>query len=229
MPLRRANESSRVTCERGAHYRPETPKCNQPNRLRDRRREVDRRTELPDRGNGEPLVHDEVYFRSRDEKSVTRMWLPDRVRPIEAVSLVAVDHHDDQQERVVPDLIVGRDFVSGLVVPNPLRDPRWLEEWNRSGHELVDQDGLRGLEELDHLICSLGEFHLADHRTYAYTLGMSRPHVCRRGASFGLRALGVRRRSRRRCGEGHRATAIAMRAGRSVQDPGPMSACRRCR
>jgi hypothetical protein len=103
-------------------------------------------------------------------KSVTRMWLPDRVRLIEAVSLVAVDHHDDQQERVVPDLIVGRDFVSGLVVPNPLRDPRWLEERNRSGYELADHDGLRGLEELDHLICSLGEFQLADYRTYAYTL-----------------------------------------------------------
>jgi hypothetical protein len=105
-------------------------------------------------------VHDEVYFRPRDEKSVTRVHLPDWMRPIEAVHAVVT----------VPDPILGREFVSGLVIPNPLRDPRWRDERQRSDADPNPFDSLYGLEELEYLICSLGEFHLADGRTYTYTL-----------------------------------------------------------
>lgn len=105
-------------------------------------------------------VHDEVYFRPRDEKSVTRVQLPAWTRPIEAVHALVT----------VPDPIIGRDFVSGLVIPNPLRDPRWREERQRRDPDLDSLNGLYGLEELEYLICSLGDFHLADGRAYTYYL-----------------------------------------------------------
>jgi hypothetical protein len=71
----------------------------------------------------------------------------------------------------VPDPILGRDFVSGLLIPNPLRDPRWHDERQRGGTGPDLFDSLYGLEELEFLICSLSDFHLAhDSRAYAYTL-----------------------------------------------------------
>jgi hypothetical protein len=99
-------------------------------------------------------VHDEVYFRPRSEKSVTRVEVPDWMRPLgDPIALVTV-----------PDPLLDRDFVRGLVVPNPLRDPRWRDNPKR-----YDLD-LRDLEDLEYLICFFGEFYLVgDDRTYTYT------------------------------------------------------------
>lgn len=100
-------------------------------------------------------VHDEVYFRPRSEKSVTRVEVPDWMRPIGDPCAVVT----------VPDPFLDRDFVRGLVILNPLRDPRWRDDPKR--HDL----GLGGLEDLEHLICFFGEFHpVRDGRTYRYTL-----------------------------------------------------------
>jgi Holliday junction resolvase len=106
-------------------------------------------------------VHDEVYFRPRDDKSVTRVRLPEWMQTIETTHALVT----------VPDLIAGQDFISGLVIPNPLRDPRWRTERRQDDAELNNLDRLNGLDELDYLVCSLGEFHLAnDGRAYTYSL-----------------------------------------------------------
>lgn len=100
-------------------------------------------------------MHDEVYFRPRSEKSVTRVAVPGWMRPIDDPCAVVT----------VPDPLLDRDFVRGLVIPNPFRDPRWRNDPTR--HEL----GLGGLEPLENLICLFGEFHpVGDGRTYRYTL-----------------------------------------------------------
>jgi hypothetical protein len=106
-------------------------------------------------------VHDEVYFRPRDAKSVNKVWLPDWMRPIEAVHGLVT----------VPDPLLERDFISGLVIPNPLRDPRWRDGLQRDDVELEYFDCLHGLEDPEYLICSLGDFHLTDDgRDYTYAL-----------------------------------------------------------
>lgn len=80
-------------------------------------------------------VHDEVYFQPRDAKSATQVWLPDWMRPIEAVRGLVT----------VPDAFLERNLISALVIPNPLRDPRWRHELQRDDVDLDYCDGLRGL------------------------------------------------------------------------------------
>ena len=106
-------------------------------------------------------VHDEVYFRPRDEKSVNRVRLPAWMLPIDSVHALVT----------VPDHLLGRRFVSGLVISNPFRDPRWTEELQQGGTDLPRLGSLRGLEGSEYLICSLSDFHPEDgDRRYAYTL-----------------------------------------------------------
>jgi hypothetical protein len=106
-------------------------------------------------------VHSEVYFRPRDAKSVTKAYPPFWMQRIDHVHSIIT----------VPDPLLGRDLVCGLVIRNPLRDPRWRDELQRSDSERADLDRLRGLESLDYLICSLLDFHEAhDGRTYSYGL-----------------------------------------------------------
>jgi hypothetical protein len=100
-------------------------------------------------------VHDNVYFRPREEKSIVRVEFPQWMRDIQTPRALVTTVDDIDQ----------RTWVSGLVAPNPLRDPRWRAD--PGPHD----SHLRELEDFEYLVYRLPEFHYAgDGRAYTYTL-----------------------------------------------------------
>jgi hypothetical protein len=102
-------------------------------------------------------VHDNLYFRPLTAKAARNLHLPDWMTTVvtaEAQIITPGTHIDAHPE-----------WVTGIVVPNPLREPRWKDDVRRPDADLY------GLEEAEMLICHLGEFHPAgDGRKYAYRL-----------------------------------------------------------
>ncbi|MFI6132740.1 restriction endonuclease [Micromonospora sp. NPDC051141] len=101
-------------------------------------------------------VHGGIYFRSLTDRSRRLINLPNwMTAPVEPVALV-----------VTPgaDISAGMNFVTGIVIPNPLRQPQWRqsEEWEAAG--------LRQLEPAEYLVCDLGEHHRHDQGSYSYRL-----------------------------------------------------------
>lgn len=102
-------------------------------------------------------VHDNLYFRPLAAKSTRVVHLPDWM-----TTVVAPDAHI-----VTPggDIDPHPEWVTGVVLPNPLRQPRWKDDPLRAEADLYS------LEEPESLICHLGEFHPAsDGKNYIYRL-----------------------------------------------------------
>jgi Restriction endonuclease len=102
-------------------------------------------------------VHDDLYFRPLAEKSAHIIHPPDWMTAVaEPHSLIVTPGtpFDSYSE-----------WVTGVVLPNPLRQPRWKNDPRR--HEA----DLRKLETPEFLICHLGDFHPAgDGKEYVYRL-----------------------------------------------------------
>jgi hypothetical protein len=101
-------------------------------------------------------VHDGIYFRSLTDKHRQVIHLPEWMGvPVAPVALL-----------VTPgaDLSEGLEFITGIVIPNPLRQERWRrsEEWA--------QANLQQLASAEHLVCYLPQHHLNDQRAYSYRL-----------------------------------------------------------
>ncbi|MEV4666070.1 restriction endonuclease [Micromonospora echinofusca] len=102
-------------------------------------------------------VHDNLYFRPLSAKSTRVVHLPDWM-----TTAVVPDAHI-----ITPgtDIDSHREWVTGVVLPNPLRQPRWKNDPLRAEADLY------GLEEPESLICHLGDFHPAgDGKNYIYRL-----------------------------------------------------------
>ncbi|MEU1605547.1 restriction endonuclease [Micromonospora matsumotoense] len=101
-------------------------------------------------------VHDGVFFRSLTDRSRRLIHLPTwMTAAVEPLALVVTPGEDISE---------GMDFVTGIVIPNPLRQHEWRQskEWEAAG--------LQQLESAENLVCDLGEHHLHDQRSYSYRL-----------------------------------------------------------
>jgi hypothetical protein len=116
-------------------------------------------------------VHDNLYFRPLAEKSTRTVFPPDWMTKISdyIARIVTPGTHIDPHP----------EWVTGIVVPNPLRQQRWRDDPDRN-----DAD-LRELEEPEFLICHLGEFHPADDgKDYVYRLDRIRRTRTSEGAVY---------------------------------------------
>jgi hypothetical protein len=101
-------------------------------------------------------VHDRIYFRSLTDRSRRLIHLPTwMTTAVEPLALVVTPGEDISE---------GMDFVTGIVIPNPLRQQQWRgsKEWETAG--------LQQLESAENLVCDLGDHHLNDQRSYSYRL-----------------------------------------------------------
>lgn len=101
-------------------------------------------------------VHDGIYFRSLTDRSRRLIHLPNWMTvPVEPLALVVTPGSD---------LDAGMEFVTGIVIPNPLQQEKWRqsEEWETAN--------LQQIESAEYLVCALGDHHLKDERTYSYRL-----------------------------------------------------------
>jgi len=102
-------------------------------------------------------VHDNLYFRPLAEKSTRTVFPPDWMTDIgdPVAHIITPGTHIDPHP----------EWVTGIVVPNPLRQQHWKDDPSRR-----DAD-VRTLEEPEFLICHLGEFHpRGDGKDYVYRL-----------------------------------------------------------
>ena len=102
-------------------------------------------------------VHDNLFFRPLAEKSSRSVHTPDWMAEIREVTAYVVS----------PGTLVDQhqQWVTGLVVPNPLRLQRWKDDRSRTGAEL------QSLEAAESLICHLAEWHpYGDGEEYVYRL-----------------------------------------------------------
>ncbi|MEV4691352.1 restriction endonuclease [Micromonospora echinospora] len=101
-------------------------------------------------------VHGGIYFRSLTDRSRRVIHLPDwMTAPVEPLALVVTPGSD---------IDMGTNFVTGIVIPNPLQQERWRrsEEWETAN--------LQQLESAEYLVCDLGAHHPIDGRAYPYRL-----------------------------------------------------------
>lgn len=102
-------------------------------------------------------VHDNLFFRPLAEKSARTVFPPEWMTHISdpVAHIVTPAAHIDAHP----------EWITGIVVPNPLRQHRW-----KNDHRRLQAD-LRDLEEPELLICHLAEFHPShDGKEYVYRL-----------------------------------------------------------
>jgi hypothetical protein len=102
-------------------------------------------------------VHDNLYFRPLGGRSTRTIHLPHSITGLGEpfARIVTPGTHIDPHPA----------WVTGIVVPNPLRQVRWKDDPSRRDADLYD------LEEQEFLICHLSEFHPdGDGRDYVYSL-----------------------------------------------------------
>ncbi|MEU1840238.1 restriction endonuclease [Micromonospora chersina] len=101
-------------------------------------------------------VHDGIYFRSLIGRSRRAIHLPAwMATTVEPLALIVT---------AGSDVDAGMKFVTGIVIPNPLRQ----EQWHRS--EERAEANLQQIEAAEYLVCDLGEHHLNDNKSYSYRL-----------------------------------------------------------
>jgi hypothetical protein len=101
-------------------------------------------------------VHDGIYFRSLTDSYRRLIHLPDWMTgPIEPIALVVTRGSDIDE---------GSEFVTGIVIPNPLQQEQWRHSEQRA------EGMLRQIESAEHLVCDLGDHHLNDGGAYTYRL-----------------------------------------------------------
>ncbi|PZG12730.1 hypothetical protein C1I95_25200 [Micromonospora craterilacus] len=116
-------------------------------------------------------VHDGIYFRSLADRSRRVVELPAWMNAaVEPLALV-----------VTPgtDIAAGMDFVTGIVIPNPLRQQ---QQWRQSKEWATAR--LQQLESAEYLVCDLGEHHRHDNNTYTYQLTKIEVATTSSGAVF---------------------------------------------